>query len=125
MSLDVYLTGEPKTRKCVCFECGHGHETRVDEEYYSANITHNLNKMAEAAGIYYALWRPEEIGISKAGELVLLLESGLAKLVESPEDCKKHNASNGWGMYEHFVPFVREYLNACKAHPEANVQVSR
>lgn len=26
---------------------------------FSANITHNLNAMAEAAGIYKHLWRPE------------------------------------------------------------------
>jgi hypothetical protein len=52
MSLDVWLTA---TRPC---------------EVYSDNITHNLGEMADAAGIYKALWRPEEIGITKAAELV-------------------------------------------------------
>lgn len=28
---------------------------------YSANITHNLGRMADAAGLYYALWRPHEL----------------------------------------------------------------
>jgi precorrin-6x reductase len=27
---------------------------------FEANITHNLNRMAEAAGVYKVLWRPEE-----------------------------------------------------------------
>ena len=39
---------------------------REPEGAYSANITHNLGKMAEEAGIYKHLWRPEEIGITKA-----------------------------------------------------------
>lgn len=30
-------------------------------EVYEANITHNLNKMAQEAGIYTALWRPSEL----------------------------------------------------------------
>ena len=45
----------------------------LDEEsdyVYSANITHNLTKMADEAGIYECLWRPEEIGITKAGQLI-------------------------------------------------------
>lgn len=31
------------------------------EEVYSRNITHNLNTMAEKAGLYLALWRPGEL----------------------------------------------------------------
>lgn len=31
------------------------------EEAFSANITHNLGKMAAEAGIYLALWRPGEM----------------------------------------------------------------
>lgn len=96
-----------------------------DGEVYSSNITHNLNKMADAAGIYYACWRPEEIGVTKASQLIPLLREGLAKLVADPEHYKQFNSSNGWGMYEHFVPWVREYLAACEEYPDANVSVSR
>ena len=46
---------------------------------YSTNITHNLNEMAEAVGIYTHLWRPEEIAYTKAGELVKPLRQGLAE----------------------------------------------
>lgn len=28
---------------------------------FDRNITHNLGNMADKSGIYYALWRPEEI----------------------------------------------------------------
>ena len=107
MSLDVYLT---EVRPSVV---------------YSANITHNLGAMAKEAGIYKALWRPEELGIKTAGELVPLLSDGLALLLADPERFKKHNAENGWGLYEHFVPFVEKYLRACADSPGAEVSVSR
>jgi hypothetical protein len=107
MSLDVYLTAVRPT------------------EVYSANITHNLNSMAKEAGIYQHLWRPEELAISKAGQLIEPLRAGLALLKADPERFKKFNAENGWGLYEHFVPFVDRYLAACIDYPDADVSVSR
>jgi len=92
---------------------------------HEGNITHNLNRMAEAAGIYKALWRPEELGITTAGELVPLLAEGLAKLEAEPEHYRTFDAPNGWGRYEDFVRFVRNYLSACREYPEATVRVSR
>lgn len=107
MSLDVYLR-----------------EVRLTT-IYDANITHNLNKMAEEAGIYKHLWRPEEIGVTKAQQLIAPLRAGLELLKADPARFEKHNASNGWGMYEHFVPFVENYLAACEENPDATVEVSR
>lgn len=95
------------------------------EELYDANITHNLNKMADAAGIYYHLWRPEEIGISQAKELVHPLTAALERLKANAEHYSKYNASNGWGLYENFVPFVERYLHACKEYPDAVIEISR
>ncbi len=63
MSLDVYLEDETKPRVCSC--CNQV-ITGSFEEVYISNVTHNLNKMAGEAGIYEALWRPEEIGITHA-----------------------------------------------------------
>jgi hypothetical protein len=107
MSLDVYL----KAVRPV--------------EVYQANITHNLNKMAEAAGLYQALWRPDEINLKLAGELIPLLEAGLERLEAEPAKYQKLNPSNGWGSYEGLVRFVREYLTACKENPDAEVSVWR
>lgn len=103
MSLDVYLR----------------------ETIYSSNITHNLNKMAEEAGIYKYLWRPDEIGIYSAGELIGPLSEGLQKLITEPEKFKAFNPENGWGCYEGLVKFVTSYLAACAANPDAKVEVSR
>ena len=94
-------------------------------EVYESNITHNLTKMAEAAGIYKHLWRPEELGILSAFDLIAPLEEGLARLKANPDYFREYNSPNGWGMYEHFVPFVEQYLNACKENADACVTTNR
>jgi len=96
-----------------------------DEEVYSANITHNLNTMAEAAGIYDCLWRPEEIGITYAAQLIDPLSHGLQELCRNPERFLPLNPPNGWGDYEGLVSFVEKYLLACIKYPAAIVEVSR
>lgn len=95
------------------------------EQVYSDNITHNLTAMAEAAGIYRELWRPEEIGITKAAQLIEPLKAGLVKLKANPAEYEKHDAPNGWGQYKNFVPFVENYLAACEQYPDADVRVWR
>ena len=92
---------------------------------YDANITHNLGGMAKAAGIYKALWRPEEIEISQAGQLIPILEKGLKELTKHPVKYKRLNPPNGWGDYEGFVEFVKNYLQACRENPDAMVLANR
>lgn len=92
---------------------------------YDANITHNLGAMAEEAGIYKHLWRPEEAGIEKAEQLIEPLRGALRAMRKDSGRFKKHNPSNGWGDYESFYRFVDEYLQACVNSPEAKVRVSR
>jgi hypothetical protein len=107
MSLDVYL----RVTKPV--------------EVYQDNITHNLNKMADKAGLYEALWRPDENGITHAHQLIPILEKGLAELRSKPEFYEQFNPENGWGTYVGLVKFVRDYLEACKENPDAEVCVWR
>lgn len=95
------------------------------QEVYWRNITHNLGKMADAAGIYKHLWRPDEIGVTHARQLIEPLKAGLALLKSDPERFRAFDAPNGWGRYENFVEFVRDYLAACEANPDATVTVSR
>ena len=92
---------------------------------FEANITHNLGKMAQEAGLYEYLWRPEEIEIIKAGQLIDYLREGLHRLKSDPEKFKAFNPPNGWGTYEGLVEFVQNYLDACYEHPDARVEVSR
>jgi len=59
-------------------------EYGVDTQVFHRNITHNLGKMANAAGIYEALWRPEEIGITQAKQLIDPIMIGLESSVLIP-----------------------------------------
>lgn len=95
------------------------------ETVFHANITHNLNRMASQAGVYECLWRPDEVGIAQASQLVGPLNAGLALLRAHPDAFKKFNPPNGWGDYEGLCGFVADYLAACERWPEATVRVSR
>lgn len=94
-------------------------------QVFDYNITHNLGSMANAAGIYKELWRPDEIPINRAGDLIKLLSSGLRRLKGNPDEYKKLNPPNVWGSYEGLVGFVESYLEACTKYPEAEIWVSR
>ena len=140
MSLDVDLIVD-ETFTC---ECGKTSKTG-SYSAYDANITHNLGEMATKAGIYEALWRPyrlkenfniskdnheaewkfEEENITLAKDIIPLLETGLSKLKKRRKYFEKFNSPNGWGIYEHFVPFVEKYLKACKEFPNSIIKVSR
>lgn len=111
MSLDVYLTTKDID----------GNEIGV----YDSNITHNLGEMANKAGVYYALWRPEEKNWTTAKDITPILEKGLTKLKAKPEYFRKFNPDNEWGSYEGLVEFVESYLEACKKYPSAILKVSR
>ena len=125
MSLDVDLIGPEEEKECTCCECGNRHTHKFKPTLFDANITHNLGEMAEAAGIYKALWRPEELGITKASQLIVPLVEGLGKLKACPDEFKKFNAPNGWGKYEDLIRFVNIYIDACAEHPDADISVSR
>lgn len=115
MSLDVWLD--------VTIDLGGTEPVTVD--LFSANITHNLNQMAAAVGIYEPVWRPDEIGITTAGELIEPLETGIKKLKANPDEYRPLSAKNGWGTYDQFIPWLEEYLVACRKYPKAKVGVSR
>lgn len=94
-------------------------------EYYSANITHNLGAMAKEAEIYGVVWRPEENGIVTADQLIAPLSAAITRMRKDPDRFKQHDAPNGWGKYEHFLPFLERYYRACVANPRAHVRANR
>ena len=138
MSLDVYLY----RIKYASYDMVNFNEEK--EQLYSANITHNLNVMAEQAGIYKALWRPyqlhkdyvhsedynkemafEDSVTIIASDIIDIIEQGLDLLKNRPDYFSKFNAENGWGKYVNFVPFVEKYLEALKQYPDSLVEVDR
>jgi hypothetical protein len=98
------------------------HETT---EVYSANITHNLGRMAAEADIYQHLWRPDVIGVTKARQLIEPLSIGVSLMKREPDRFIALNPPNGWGSHEVFVPWIERYLAACCEYPDADVSVWR
>jgi hypothetical protein len=98
MSLDVYLYGPPETADCQCPHCDNRHTRERREEYFSANITHNLNRMAGEAGVYLACWRPGE----------LLAPETSAKIKEQQERGNYHGPG-GVTELEKTLPTVRAH----------------
>lgn len=111
MSLDVYLTELQSEFQPV--------------DVFTSTLTHNLVPMAAEAGLYKVLWRPDELGIIKASQLIEPLRAGLKLLRSDPERFKALNPSNGWGNYENLVEFVAQYLEACKKNRDADVYANR
>lgn len=99
---------------------------------YSANITHNLGKMASEVKLsngmtlYNILWRPDEQeGLKYAKDIAELLDEGWNILLSDPEKFKQYNPENGWGSYDGLVNFVYNYRNACWDTPNAELSISR
>lgn len=105
MSLDVSLI-------CPCCK----------NALHEANITHNLNTMADRAGLYEACWNPDKIGAKTAKDIIIPLRAGLINLKGDPEYFKQFNAPNGWGTYDGFVAFAESYLLACEENPTAIIR---
>lgn len=114
MSLDVYLRFDIDTG-------GAEHTVSV----FDANYTHNCGLMAKEAGVYDVVWRPEENGVTCAADLIAPLRQGIAAMEDDPKRFIALNPSNGWGSYETFLPWLREYLQACVKFPKAAVVACR
>lgn len=140
MSLDVTL----KRPLYLSYDKGETYEER-EEDLYWANITHNLGKMADKAGIYEACWRPyylhpdcpkefpnydDEMAFEQAHpmfakDIISKLEKGYKDMEARPEYYKQFDSDNGWGLYIHFLPWIEKYLEACKNYPDSEIAISR
>lgn len=108
MGLDIYLK-----------------DSQTDEILFDFNITHNLVPMAKVCELYKPLWRPEELGITYAKELIPYLSTGLSELISKPDDYKQFNSPNGWGTYQGLVRFTTYVYLACLDSPDLLVFVDR
>jgi hypothetical protein len=108
MSLSIYI----KCKHCNAY-------------LFDANITHNLGKMADKAGIYYAMWRPEEIGVTRPLQLVHILKKGIRELRKYPTYFHDFETANGWGKYEHLLELAVDYFKACVQYPFEVLEISK
>lgn len=87
---------------------------------FELNISHCYRPIAAKAGIDQYIWRPFELGINKAGQLIEPLRIGLALLETVPAQFETFPREH----FNHFVGQVRTYLEACKANPDAEVSAT-
>ena len=103
-----------------------------DKEVASINITHNLNKMAQAVSIddrttlYDVLWHGNELAIPiKLGkDFIKPLLIALPILKENSENLKKFNPANGWGSYEGLISFTEKCLGYALIYQDSTVSFS-
>lgn len=95
----------------------------MEEGCWTANITHNLREMAsnvpvsfndKETTLYYACWRPEEIGVKTVSDLLPLLIQGIHYMIDHRKELLQYNSPNGWGTYNGFMKFLLNYKQACE-----------
>jgi hypothetical protein len=91
-------------------------------ERFDANITHNLVPMWREAGCADALYENDG---KTAGGILPALEAAVVAMRSDPARFMKHDSPNGWGLYEHALPWLEKLTNACRLHPDFIVRVSR
>ena len=107
MSLTIYLHDPTSTYKTGSL--------------WDGNITSNLARMANEAGVYESLWNPNID--RQAKDLIPELEKSLKELKDNPTYYKKFNPSNGWGSYDGLVEFVTSFLEACHNYGLARIEI--
>ena len=101
-------------------------EEYEDDEYWWANITHNLGKMASHCPtvdgkytLYELLWRPSENGFEiVTPDYIDYVKEGFMYLLTNKTDLLQYNppidpkTGERWGNYELLVDFVKDYIIA-------------
>lgn len=105
------------------------------EDHWSGNITHNLGIMAQHIPVkfgdkdttlYYACWRPEEIGAKTVGDILPMIIQGIHYMIDHRRELVQYNPENGWGTYEGFMKFLLNYKQACEDNdPDCEITTSR
>jgi len=87
-------------------------------------MTHNMTAMADEAGIYDCLWRPEENGYQTAGQIIPVLEAGIKAMEADSVRFKAFNPKNGWGDYTVFLQWLKKVLAACEKNPDYEIEAN-
>ena len=100
---------------------------RVSDYPFSANITRNLVPMADACGLFPALWHPESLAADPTGEYALAydligpIEAGLGQL--HANEYADLEPANGWGSRTVLLKAATDLLVMCRLYPNAEVIV--
>lgn len=113
MSWDVCLTEIYE----ACEHCGREREERV---VFDRNYTSNMWPMLTRAGFDW-----DVIKGKKARDCFLTIHGLIEAMESDPEGYKALNPSNGWGDYENFLWFLRDFRTALTGYPNAVFDISR
>lgn len=139
MSLSVYINFKQPTRHNYFLSHPYIYDGLSDadmanydiDEYWEANITHNLGEMASQVplgdiSLYDVCWRPEEVfNEPTTNDLVPLLTAGITYMLANRKQLSQYNPKNGWGSYDALMKFLLNYKQACEDYPDCKIEVSR
>ena len=83
------------------------------------NVPTCYKPIAEKVGILDYIWKPNELGISKAEQLISPLTIGLQLLESVPG-----HFGVAQETLDDFVECVRKYLAACEQNPDAEISAT-
>lgn len=93
-----------------------------ETEVHHTNVTHNLGRMAKAAGLYECMWEAKG---KSAEELIEPLEKGIAYMREHYAEMEELNPPNGWGSYLGLLEAAEALLRCCRENEDATVTTWR
>lgn len=141
MSITIHLTKprDPKSRaeQAIDLLRANGFDEFADELYArhsddcgsipleSISIGGGLWRMAEQGGFYGYVWRPEEMGVTKASQMAVHLRRAIAWMESHRGDAPMFSGMGGPGSHAELLQSLREYLAACEEFPDADIEVSR
>lgn len=89
---------------------------------YDGNFTHNVTPMWNEAGIYDALYNSHG---KKVSEVLEALETGLIDMARRPSVYRKMDSPNGWGIYNHALPWLADLVEAARDNKDATICISK
>lgn len=115
MSLDLYISEAIKCEQC-------GHLNAGGPQVFERNITHNVVRMWDKAGVYDALYMSDG---KRCGDYLPALEGGVDSFHRYFAEYEDLNPANGWGSAQAALEFLVALLVAVREHPDGYFRVSK
>lgn len=81
--------------------------------------------MATSMGLYDVLWNLDELGVSKAEDITMLLLDAVRKSKTEGEAIKKHNDKNSWHLLYEFIYKLDALSAKCYNNPNATIRTKK
>lgn len=115
MSLDLWIYAAVKCEICK-------HPNPGDRIVFDRNVTHNLVRMWDKAGVYEALYLSDG---KRCGDYLPVLEKGLDNIQRRFSEYEELNPPNGWGSAQGALEFLTGVVIAVRENPDGMFRVSR